>query len=77
MDKKKKEKRAYQKPEITVYLIDNELLVSASIIPNASDSTCSTWQWDEETHDGGSIVIDDGSTVAPAKRNQNIWDDND
>lgn len=28
MDKKKKEKRAYQKPEITVYLIDNELLLS-------------------------------------------------
>ena len=73
-NKENNKKRAYTSPEIKVYPIQEVLFICASITPNANTSGTTSWDAEQE-HNGGGVVIGDGSSIAPAKTWGNLWED--
>ena len=72
MKKMERKKRAYTTPEIMVYPMENDILLqTVSVTPNGGTSN---WEADE-THEGGIGIVDDGSNMAPAKKHNSLWDD--
>ena len=75
MKKMERKKRAYITPEIKVYPMENNsLLQTVSVTPNGSASGTSNWEADE-THEGGIGIVEDGSNMAPAKKHNSLWDE--
>ena len=68
-------KRAYTTPKIKVYpILDDYLLLTASITPNSNASGTTSWDTEQEQN-GGELLIGDDSNVAPAKSWGNVWEE--
>ncbi len=74
MKKMECKKRAYITPEMKVYPMENSLLQTVSVTPDAGASGTSNWEADE-THEGGIGIVDDGSNMAPAKKHNSLWNE--
>ena len=75
-----KRKRLYIAPKIIVYALPQEsLLAAVSATPDANNSTNEHWRQDENI--GSTVVVGeqgfDSENFAPAKKQQDMWDDED
>ena len=72
---KQKEKQKYEKPMSKIYILQTEqFLQTASVTPNGQSSSESQWSPDQEQN-GGTIIVDDGQNIAPAKKSSGFWDE--
>ena len=75
MKKERKRKLLYVQPSCSVVVTCFEhYLCDVSVTPDGSSSTQESWG-SEQTHTG-TVIIGDGTGVAPAKR-QMSWDENE
>ena len=66
MNKKQVKRLYYMPPQCEVIKTENESFICNSVRPHGG-SNSGTTPWDEKEHDGGTVVIGEGGTIAPAK----------
>ena len=75
MNREQKERLHYIAPRCTVVPVEEEGFICVSPRFDPAGSTTETNYDDKGEHDMGSVYFGDESTVAPAKKNNSLWEE--
>ena len=75
MNREQKERLLYVTPRCTVVPVEEEGFICVSPRFDPAGSTTETNYDDKGEHDMGSVYFGDESTVAPAKKNNSLWEE--
>ena len=75
MNREQKERLHYIAPRCTVVPVEGEGFICVSPRFDPVGSTTETNYDDKGEHDMGNVYFGDESTVAPAKKNNSLWEE--